>query len=678
MTMQLPQTECPYTTTSDMAPPEWATEEQTMFLQSRVNDYLSYTETKNYLPFWMDVNLAWFERWPERAACLPGVDGPLSAEQGTILRKAIEDRKNKLKRWYRWRFNSSSKNRKEKGKTSMFKQALTSKPSRVLSQSELYLQEFYKEKIKLLIKAEQESGNLHTPGEILNAGQKLSKELLEAADDDMKDRIKIMYELQKKKPTEATDKSLDPATIKWAIGELPFALADIAVLIRRHCGFAVSFFCAGPDPSKNWEITSISCHPDVTAQGNSFAHIYPDQDKAMLSAFHDYTETLFPLGECGSTSAHANGGPESSLSETGSDCAEVVEDDAKETKTEDMVRETKCFSAEGGVNESSNMSQEAFETLDLHDASLSGGNAWVTPFDVSYGMQNVLFSNMPPSLTNVDISQMGPDLGAVPGFTNAVPSHFPSVPSINNNYVTPGLGSTASLSVPSGYVDIMEGSPYVAGLGDPMFLPTPPMRLPVATWVSVGPGPDTPKSLATTSRSCSKAIQPKVSFPAPMLLTPPSISPAPSPILDTSAIAKPRPHPKVVHRKASVPGPLVPAEKDRINDATAIKKVQLPATDNPPPCNPILAEPISSSPIVMTSPSEDCPAPCAMPHIVEPKNIWTSKQVSKKSTRNEEADVIGTNQLRFVEAGTHGQQKPASCRKKRSGGDAQGKAQSPK
>ena len=43
-----------------------------------------------------------------------------------------------------------------------------------------------------------------------------------------------------------------------AIDELPFALGRIGELIKRRCGFAVSFICAGPDPSKNWDITSIS------------------------------------------------------------------------------------------------------------------------------------------------------------------------------------------------------------------------------------------------------------------------------------------------------------------------------------------------------------------------------------------------------------------------------------
>lgn len=88
------------------------------------------------------------------------------------------------------------------------------RPSRVISKSEIYSQEYYDDQIKPLIKAEQDAGNLSSRGEVLNAARKLSKELLEAAEDDIKDRIKTMYNLQKKKQKEGDGETQDPVTIQ--------------------------------------------------------------------------------------------------------------------------------------------------------------------------------------------------------------------------------------------------------------------------------------------------------------------------------------------------------------------------------------------------------------------------------------------------------------------------------
>ncbi|KAG6372914.1 hypothetical protein JVT61DRAFT_6931 [Boletus reticuloceps] len=84
-----------------------------------------------------------------------------------------------------------------------------------------------------------------------------------------------MYLLQKEKKNEenanGTDKRAD--ALQQAIDDLPAALAH---------------------PSRNWQITSLSCHSDKTAAGYTFTSLYPKQEEEVLKAFHEFAKHLFP------------------------------------------------------------------------------------------------------------------------------------------------------------------------------------------------------------------------------------------------------------------------------------------------------------------------------------------------------------------------------------------------
>ena len=100
---------------------------------------------------------------------------------------------------------------------SVFKQALDPKPSHALSKLELYSQEYYAEHIKPLIDTEQKAGNLTSCGDVLNASCRFSKELLpvEVAEDNIKVKIRRMYEVQKDNPRDELDKMQDLVSIQW-------------------------------------------------------------------------------------------------------------------------------------------------------------------------------------------------------------------------------------------------------------------------------------------------------------------------------------------------------------------------------------------------------------------------------------------------------------------------------
>ncbi|KAF8121442.1 hypothetical protein EV363DRAFT_1172274 [Boletus edulis] len=244
-----------------MAPTCWTTPEQAAFLTSWLPEYEEHMTTKKYHLFWPPLFKAWFEKWSERDSLFPDVDGLLNAEQSSELGAAIEACHKRLQTWFRWRTNASRRNRLQQKRTSVFEKAIEPKGSRILSQSEIYSVEYYNDRIKPRLDIEKETGKLQSRGDVLRAGRKLSKELLEAEDKEIKDRVEEIYKMQKRKEKTEEVSLVEPTDaneIQRAIDDLPFALARVAELIKSRTRFAISFICAGPDPSRNWDISSIS------------------------------------------------------------------------------------------------------------------------------------------------------------------------------------------------------------------------------------------------------------------------------------------------------------------------------------------------------------------------------------------------------------------------------------
>ncbi|KIK77961.1 hypothetical protein PAXRUDRAFT_165274 [Paxillus rubicundulus Ve08.2h10] len=275
----------------------WTTKEQLEFLNGQLPSYLENCEAKSYDWFWPGLNTAWFVKWPERSVLFPNfpVEIPLTPEQNEELGKAVVARKNQLRTWFRWRTSGSHKVRVLKKQTSVFDALMEPKGTCSLTQGELYSLEYYDKRIKPHVEAEKQAGNITTVGGQLSATCKLSNELLAAESDDVKLKIKEIYELQKRKrsTTEVPGEVTDPGEIQRAIDDLPYVLKSIAVAIKQHTHFTVSFICAGPDLSKNWGITSLSCHPGETPQGNTFTTLFPKEDNILLAVYQDYAELLF-------------------------------------------------------------------------------------------------------------------------------------------------------------------------------------------------------------------------------------------------------------------------------------------------------------------------------------------------------------------------------------------------
>jgi hypothetical protein len=98
----------------------------------------------------------------------------------------------------------SKKNRGLKKEVSVFETALLLK-LRAKSAEEIYMDMVYNERIKPLVKAEQEAGNVATAGHCMALGWKFCKELLECESDEVKKEVREKYNKQKKVKKDTLD-----------------------------------------------------------------------------------------------------------------------------------------------------------------------------------------------------------------------------------------------------------------------------------------------------------------------------------------------------------------------------------------------------------------------------------------------------------------------------------------
>ncbi|KAG1898572.1 uncharacterized protein F5891DRAFT_1190646 [Suillus fuscotomentosus] len=237
--------------------------------------------------------IAWFAQFPERAVIYPDIpkDVELTCEQQKVIELAEEAREAQLHTWFRWCVNKSKKNRSLKKKLTVFDNTL--QPKRCAkSEAKIYSELYYDERIKPLVMAEQDAGN----------------ELLEDETEEIKAEIHEKYEeqLTHKKRTKHEknildddadnndNEELDAEAIMQGIDDLPVICQCFAKLVKQKTRFMVSFMFAGPDPRNDWDMTTLSCHPSETPQGDSFAELYQTADSDFLAAFQLYAEQIFP------------------------------------------------------------------------------------------------------------------------------------------------------------------------------------------------------------------------------------------------------------------------------------------------------------------------------------------------------------------------------------------------
>jgi hypothetical protein len=78
-------------------PKHWTSDEQKIWLQSMISEYLDAQKKGRLLRFFAGLNESFFDKWPERQAAFPAPPGipaiPLTPDQNMVLQAAITTRK---------------------------------------------------------------------------------------------------------------------------------------------------------------------------------------------------------------------------------------------------------------------------------------------------------------------------------------------------------------------------------------------------------------------------------------------------------------------------------------------------------------------------------------------------------------------------------------------------------
>ncbi|KAG0695570.1 hypothetical protein DFH29DRAFT_1005335 [Suillus ampliporus] len=165
---------------------QWTTKEQYEWLQEQLPEYIAlHGKDKDYTHFWAKTHLYWFKRWPEQAALFPDIPIEITLTDQQQAAELAAEKTHKVK------------NRGLKKEISIFETALLPK-SRTKFIEEIYMDMVYDERIKPLVKAGQEVGNIATAGCRMALGQKFCKELLEDESDEVKQEVREKYNKQKK------------------------------------------------------------------------------------------------------------------------------------------------------------------------------------------------------------------------------------------------------------------------------------------------------------------------------------------------------------------------------------------------------------------------------------------------------------------------------------------------
>ncbi|TFY55533.1 hypothetical protein EVJ58_g8190 [Rhodofomes roseus] len=150
-----------------MSPPLWATPPQATLLQSFVAEHQDRQRERKLPQFWSKLFTAWFADFPEERALFPDrdmdADEPLSEEQKAALGAAIKSRKKKA--------------RKARSKPKVHLNLLKPSKKRSLAAHELYSQKYHEEKIKPLVQARIDAGEIN-PKQRLKHSMELAKTLL--------------------------------------------------------------------------------------------------------------------------------------------------------------------------------------------------------------------------------------------------------------------------------------------------------------------------------------------------------------------------------------------------------------------------------------------------------------------------------------------------------------------
>ncbi|TFY53688.1 hypothetical protein EVJ58_g9312 [Rhodofomes roseus] len=255
----------------------WTTDAELEYLQTKLDSFRLHQLAHTLHRFWPDIYREWFLKFPERPRVLPDVDGELSEAEDKQLQEAIVNRKRKVYNW----FNNQNCQQTRKAKaTHVNLNLLKPKNRRNLKETEVYSRKYYEERIKPQVQ-EELSGRVVTNKERLEIIKRVTKELYDREDEDIKKEIRDEVDVLRAArgsagkrgtsegtegsdaPAEATDEHAVLAVVCQAVlDDMPAIFRQLFLELHRQTGWYFMVMAAGEAPGSDGEIASMCFHQE--------------------------------------------------------------------------------------------------------------------------------------------------------------------------------------------------------------------------------------------------------------------------------------------------------------------------------------------------------------------------------------------------------------------------------
>ncbi|KAJ7469196.1 hypothetical protein FB451DRAFT_1560174 [Mycena latifolia] len=321
-----------------MAPPPWATPEQTSWLDGWLKDYITRQAEHKLHIFWPAMFEAWFRQFPEYPALgLPMPNDPsareLTEDELVLLGDAIKLRRKRLRNWFR---NHRAKVKNSSTAPSVVIRKLfnidTTKRHRAHKPVELF-QKRNKEQIDLEIERERKGlagKSVEAEGEDDDSGSDTGKSskarvkknksehmllrmrvvnalFADAAQEEL-DEIdaEIAREKEVIQAEEVAKESLDtsvaktrsPEELQSGIDQLDGVFKELHHATYNAAGWVGMTILGGPNPRLEGELSvKIICFGETPA-GNDFEDVCVDFDKNVTEPFEAFLRAIYTAQEC--------------------------------------------------------------------------------------------------------------------------------------------------------------------------------------------------------------------------------------------------------------------------------------------------------------------------------------------------------------------------------------------
>ncbi|KAG1786547.1 uncharacterized protein HD556DRAFT_1449637 [Suillus plorans] len=533
---------------------------------------------RKYEDFWSDINIKFFEHWPERNALFGDLpdNEVLTPEQNEDLAQAVAETKKQLITWYRWQTNLSCLGRRN-GVRGVLKfdtvlaGGVEMKGTCAPQKMDIYSSKFYEKKIKHVADKAIQEQNITKRGPKLNKRRDIVRQMYMAESEEVKAKIERKYSkakakyaktrtnLQKKKAPK-----VDEETKTKAICELgPMLDRILQYLGHIMGGWKFTMLMGGHDPSTG-KVSVFNYHIGELESSAQFDQAYNNFD-SMQSTFLSFVKDAIVFDSAFSHEA-----------DSVEDLDDSIDEDDKDTSSDSVAGD------DSGVHESS--WDQGLYRMDEPDDSLTG----ITMASSDHTITSLLSSSDALPDTGNALGHTLPGTGNAPGHASPAPVSNPLQVFQYSHQVPYDSLLNADPAAFDPYSFINNAPPEVIlALKALDFLSSDGFTFPDLSHLDTNYIPITEVTLPAVPFSNTNITPSLTPTPTP-LWTPmptPLWTPAPTPSLTLVATPSSTPAPTPLLNPVSTPS-LTPAPTPSLNPTPAPSSTPAPAPSSTPAPNP--------------------------------------------------------------------------------------------